>query len=185
MNFTVCAGRPSYRVLPRECAISEFKGVPLCFVFGLFSSDNLFVPNSRLYNWIYTETLRYCFKLMVWEWLFPPSRVRFYSIFDSNWGKKSGIQVIDLWPALSTGRVRKTCFKTLEISCICYEGSILSLKVIKIHPVLRADEFTGSKNTHNADFANMWLKQAFQSYFSSIGRWHPHSIALYFPSWFV
>jgi len=44
---------------------------------------------------------------------------------------------------------------------VCYEGSILSFKVTKNHPVLLADEFSISENTHNANFTKIWLKQAF------------------------
>ena len=70
-------------------------------------------------------------------------------------------KVVDSRPARSAGRVKKSCFKTLENVCVCYEGSILSCKVIKIHPVLLADEFSISKNTQNANFAKIWLKQGF------------------------
>jgi len=38
------------------------------------------------------------------------------------------------------------------------EGSKL-FKVLKIHRVLLADEFTSS-NTHNANFMKIWLNQA-------------------------
>jgi len=69
--------------------------------------------------------------------------------------------VVDSRPARSAGRVKKSCFKTLGNFCVCYEGSILSSKVIKIHPVFFSDEFLISKNTHNANFTKMWLKQAF------------------------
>jgi len=70
-------------------------------------------------------------------------------------------KVVDSRPARSAGRVKKNCFETLENFCVCYEGSILSCKVIKIHPVLHADEFSISKNTQNANFAKIWLKQGF------------------------
>jgi len=33
------------------------------------------------------------------------------------------IKVLDLRTARSAGRVKKTSFKTLEISCVCYVGS--------------------------------------------------------------
>jgi len=70
------------------------------------------------------------------------------------------LKVVDSRPARSTGWVKKNCFKTLENVCMCYEGSILSSKVIKIRPVFLADEFSISKNTHNANFTKIWLKQA-------------------------
>jgi len=72
-----------------------------------------------------------------------------------------GVKVVDSRPARSAGRVKKSCFKTLENFCVCYEGSVLSSMVIKIHLVFHADEFSISKNTHNANFTKIWLKQAF------------------------
>jgi len=69
--------------------------------------------------------------------------------------------LIDSRPVRSAERVKKSCFKTLENLCVCYEGSILSSKAIKIHPVFLAGEFSISKNMHNANFTKMWLKQAF------------------------
>jgi len=75
--------------------------------------------------------------------------------------KTEVLKVVDSRPARSAGRVKKSCFKTLEKFWVCYEGSILSFKVTKIHPVLLADEFSISKNTHNANFTKIWLKQAF------------------------
>jgi len=71
------------------------------------------------------------------------------------------LKVVDSRPARSAGRVKKSCFKTPENLCVCDIGSILLPKVIKTHPVLLADEFSISKNTHNANFTKMWLKQVF------------------------
>jgi len=71
------------------------------------------------------------------------------------------LKVVDSRPARSAGRVKKSCFKTLENYCVCYEGSVLSSKVIKVHPAFHADEFSISKNTYNANFTKIWLKQAF------------------------
>jgi len=62
-------------------------------------------------------------------------------------------------PIRGTGK--KKCFKTLENFCLCYEGSALSSKVIKIHSVFHADEFSISKNTHNAKLTKIWLIKAF------------------------
>ena len=45
----------------------------------------------------------------------------------------NSLKVVDSRPALSAGRVKKSCFKTLENFCVRYEGSILSSQVIKIH----------------------------------------------------
>jgi len=71
-------------------------------------------------------------------------------------------KVVDSRPARSAGRVKKKkFFKTPENLCVCDKGSILSSKVIKNHPVLLADEFSISKNSHNANSTKMWLKQAF------------------------
>jgi len=69
------------------------------------------------------------------------------------------IKVVDSRPVRSAGRVKKVASKLLKIF-VCDEGSILS-SVIKIHPVFLADEFSISKNTHNANFTKMWLKEAF------------------------
>ena len=71
-----------------------------------------------------------------------------------------GIMVVDSRPARSAGRVKKVASKPLNIF-VYYEGSILSSNVIKIHPVFLADESSISKNTHNANFTKIWLKQAF------------------------
>jgi len=76
--------------------------------------------------------------------------------------KTALVKVEDSRPVRSAGRVKINCFNTIENFCICYEGSTLSCKqVIKIHPVLLADEFLISKNTQNANFTKIWLKQAF------------------------
>jgi len=69
--------------------------------------------------------------------------------------------IVDSRPARSAERVKKSFFKTLENFRVYYEGSILSFKVIKIHPVVRADEFSISKNTHNTNITKIRLKQAF------------------------
>jgi len=37
----------------------------------------------------------------------------------------SQLKVVDSRPARSAGRVKKSCFKTLENVCVCYEGSII------------------------------------------------------------
>jgi len=83
---------------------------------------------------------------------------------DSSYGgsdKLRYFKVVDSRPVRSAGRVKKSCFKTLENVCVCYEGSIIPSNVIKIHPVFLADESSISKNTHNANFTKIWLKQAF------------------------
>ena len=75
---------------------------------------------------------------------------------------RTGLKVVDSRPARSAGDGLKiNCFKTLENLCVCYKGSMLSFKVIKVHPVLLADEFSIRKNAHNANFTKIWLKQAF------------------------
>jgi len=73
------------------------------------------------------------------------------------------LKVVDSRPARPAGRVKKSCFKTLENFCVCYEGSILYtiMQDHKIHPVLLANKFSISKNTQNANFTKIWLKQAF------------------------
>jgi len=71
------------------------------------------------------------------------------------------LKVVDSRPARSAGRVKKSCFKTLENFCVGYKGSILSSKVIQFHPVFLADEFSISKNTHNAKFYQNVAKTSF------------------------
>jgi len=75
--------------------------------------------------------------------------------------KISTIKVVDSRPARSAGRVKKKLLQNPLKIFVCHKGSILSSKVIKIHPVFLADEFSISKNTHNANFTKIWLKQAF------------------------
>ena len=70
------------------------------------------------------------------------------------------IKVVDSRPARSAGRVKKIASKPLKIF-VCVTKGLLSFKVTKINPVLLADEFSISKNTHNANFTKIWLKQAF------------------------
>jgi len=73
----------------------------------------------------------------------------------------SDLKVGDSRPARYAGRGKKSCFKTLAIFCVCYEGSILSFKVIKNHTIQLADESSISINTHITNFTKIWLKQAF------------------------
>jgi len=74
------------------------------------------------------------------------------------------LKVVDSRPARSAGRLKKSCFKTPESSCVCYKVSIFfSFKILKVHSVWLGDELKSSKNPHNANFTKIWLKQAFQS----------------------
>jgi len=75
----------------------------------------------------------------------------------------TALKAVDSRPARSAKRVRKRYFETLEIYCVCHEGSILSFYVLKIRPVMFADEFTSLKTTRNANFAKIWLKLAFKT----------------------
>ena len=70
------------------------------------------------------------------------------------------LKVEDSRPARSVGRVKKkSCFKTLENLCVCYEGSILSYKVIKIHPFLRTS--SRSPKTRKRKFYQNVAKTSF------------------------
>jgi len=85
--------------------------------------------------------------------------LHFRDFFFGN-GLEYLIKVVDLRPVRSAWRVKKVTLKPLKI-CVCYGGSTLLFKVIKIHPVLLADVLSILKNSHNANFAKILLKQAF------------------------
>jgi len=81
--------------------------------------------------------------------------------FQTRKKKTASVKVVDSRPARSARRVKRSCFKTLENFCVCYEGSALSSKVLKIHPVFHADEFSISKNTRNAKLTKNMAKTSF------------------------
>ena len=70
------------------------------------------------------------------------------------------VKVEDSRPARSAGRVKKVAFKPLKF-LVCYEGSILLFKVLKIHPVMLAHKFTSSENTHDANFSENMANTSF------------------------
>jgi len=90
------------------------------------------------------------------------------------------INVVDSRPARSAGRIKNICFKTLEDVCVCYERSILSFKVIKIHPVLLADESSISKNTHNANFNKCGYNKLFKASYCRYLIGDPHILFFLF-----
>jgi len=61
-------------------------------------------------------------------------------------------------PIRGTGKKKKLLQNPWKFVCVCVlqRVYILSSKVIKIHPVFLADEFSISENMQNANFTKMW-----------------------------
>jgi len=78
------------------------------------------------------------------------------------WRSTIQLQVVDSRPAQSAGRVKKM-IQNPYVLCVLQWIYNIIFKFLKNHTVLPADEFTSSKNTHNANLAKISLKQASKS----------------------